>query len=208
MHTSFFRTHLTAAPIVAILRGLDPAGTADAARACWDAGIRLVEVPLQTEASVLAFETAAHHANDDDRLLGAGTVRTPDDVLAAKRVGARFLVAPGVMPDTIEAAERAALPILPGVNTPTEVETARRLGCTVQKLFPAGLLGGPAAIPALNAPYPDVAFVAVGSVTPQETGAYLSAGALGVGLGSALTKPGALAQLTDTLSAARKEQHS
>ena len=204
MHGSFFRAHLGATPVVAILRGLEPGRTADTARACWDMGIHLVEVPLQNDDSLHAFEAAAAYSDDDTRLLGAGTVRTPEDVAVAHRAGARFLVSPGTMTDTVQAATAAGLPILPGVWTPTEVEVARRLGCTVQKLFPAGVLG-PGAIAALRGPYPDVAIVAVGGVAPQETAAYLTAGALGVGLGSALAKPETVTQLTDILTNLRKD---
>lgn len=204
MHADFFHTHLSVTPVIAILRGLDPQRTVDTARACWDIGIRLVEVPLQDEDALRSFEAAAVHADDDARLLGGGTVRTADDVARAHEAGARFLVCPGIFPDTIEAAAAADLPILPGVATPTEVELARRLGCSVQKFFPAGVIG-PRAISALLGPYPEVALVAVGAIRAQETASYLAAGALGVGLGSALADPGALAHLTETLTHLRRD---
>jgi Entner-Doudoroff aldolase len=204
VHGDFFRNHLHAAPVVAILRGMDPRRTVDTARACWDLGVRLVEVPLQGVESRRAFDAAAAHSDAQTRLLGAGTVRSPEDVSAAQEAGARFLVSPGVLPDTVSAATAAGLPILPGVFTPTEVEAARRLGCTVQKLFPAGLLG-PAAVSALRGPYPEIGLVAVGGVTPQETETYLRAGATGVGLGSALAGPSALDHLRTTLTTLRKD---
>jgi len=120
------------------------------------------------------------------------------------RPGHDFLVCPGIFPDTIEAAAAADLPILPGVATPTEVELAQRLGCSVQKFFPAGVIG-PRAISALLEPYPEVALVAVGAIRAQETASYLAAVALGVGLGSALADPEALAHLTETLTHLRRD---
>lgn len=201
----FFRSQLSAAPVVAILRGFTPERTAAVARACWDAGVRLVEVPLQDASSLEAFAAAAEGADDVTRLLGAGTARTPEDVDQAARLGARFLVSPSVHEDTVRAARTAGLPILPGVLTPTEVETARRLGCGVQKLFPAGLLG-PSAVSALRAPFPDVDLVAVGAVGPDDVERYLAAGARGVALGSALAEPGALDALAELLRRTRKEQ--
>lgn len=161
------------------------------AEQCWDQGIRLVEVPLQSEEAFLALQAASRSSNGEDRLIGAGTICTPEDVERASDAGAQFLVSPGFFPASIERARELGIPYLPGVATPTEIHGALSMSLDVQKLFPADMVG-PSALKTLRGPFPTVRFVAVGGVTPSNAERFLQAGALGVGVGNALADPAAL----------------
>jgi 2-dehydro-3-deoxyphosphogluconate aldolase/(4S)-4-hydroxy-2-oxoglutarate aldolase len=87
--------------------------------------------------------------------------------------GARFAVAPGTSDEVIAAAKDLDLPFVPGVATPSEIEHARSLGCRVQKVFPASVVGGTAFVQAVAPVYPDVRFVPTGGVNPGNLAAYL-----------------------------------
>ena len=86
-------------------------------------------------------------------MVGAGTVLTPANLDAAKASGAAFAVAPGLNPDIVKRAAGMGLPFVPGVATPTDIETGLALGCKLLKFFPAEALGGVAMIEALSPPY-------------------------------------------------------
>lgn len=90
-------------------------------------------------------------------------------------------------------AQAAGVPYVPGVLTPTEVVRATRLGAAVLKVFPAGSAGGVAYLKDLLGPLPDLLVMVTGGISPEEVPAYLSAGALAVGLGSNLFPKQALA---------------
>jgi len=175
-----FKDALTTHRLVAIVRA-DDARTA--VTTLFEAGIRLVEISLT---SPNALKTIADLAPDlpDDAWLGVGTIRTAADITDAKSAGATFAVSPATTP-AVRTSIEANLPILAGVLTPTEVETALSYGATALKLFPASL-GGVDYLKALRAPFPDVPFVPVGGVSVAEAVAYLQAGAVAVGVGSPL----------------------
>ena len=175
-----FKDALTTHRLVAIVRADDPR---TAVTTLFEAGIRLVEISLTIPN---ALKTIADLAPDlpDDAWLGVGTIRTAADITDAKSAGATFAVSPATTP-TVRTSIKADLPILAGVLTPTEVETALSYGATALKLFPASL-GGVDYLKALRAPFPDVPFVPVGGVGVAEAVAYLQAGAVAVGVGSPL----------------------
>jgi Entner-Doudoroff aldolase len=190
--SDFFLRHLLVSPVIAILRGLPAAETVEMAVRCWDSGIRLVEVPLQSQEAFLGLKEAAEAAaGGPDRQIGAGTICTPEDVDRAQEAGAQFLIAPGFFPPSIKRAQEIGLPILPGVATPTEIHGALSMSLNVQKLFPADM-AGPGTLKTLAGPFPQVSFVAVGGVAPSNAQDFLDAGAVGVGVGSALGDPSAL----------------
>ena len=162
--------------------------TLELAVQCWESGIRLVEVPTQSAMALDALAAVAEQANTTERLIGAGTICTPEEVRRAHAAGAAYLVAPGLFPEAVQTADELSLPTLPGVMTPTEIALAGSMGLTVQKLFPANGLGA-SGIRTLRGPFPAVGFVAVGGITPDNAQEFLDAGALGVGVGSALDAP-------------------
>ena len=184
--TDFFADSLARVPAMAILRGAGAAEAVGVAEACWDAGIPLVEVSLSGDDALATLEAVCERARDVGRSAGAGTVLTPGQVRDAAAAGAAFAVAPGLDPDTVAAARDRRLPYLPGVATPSEVQQALALGCRTLKLFPASTLGTEW-LRSLAGPFPEARFVAVGGIDAESASDWLEAGALAVGVGSALS---------------------
>ncbi|MCJ8325349.1 MAG: bifunctional 4-hydroxy-2-oxoglutarate aldolase/2-dehydro-3-deoxy-phosphogluconate aldolase [Rhizobiales bacterium] len=125
-------------------------------------------------------------------LVGAGTVLTTADLNAVADAGAEFIVSPAIVEGMAQACQKRNLPYLPGTSTASEVLAAHNSGVPVVKLFPAGLLGGPAFVKTMLSVFPDIIFMPTGSVTPDNMMAYLQAGALCVGMGGNLVNDQAL----------------
>jgi Entner-Doudoroff aldolase len=168
---------------VAILRAFAPAETEDLARRSWDAGIDLVEVPVQGDAGWAALASVAECA--DGRPFGAGTVLTAADARRAADLGASVIISPGIDAVVVEAAHDSGALALPGVFTPSDVTLAFSLGVRTCKLFPASLVG-PQWVAQLRGPFPGIGIVAVGGVGRANAADYLRAGAVGVGFGSSI----------------------
>jgi 2-dehydro-3-deoxyphosphogluconate aldolase/(4S)-4-hydroxy-2-oxoglutarate aldolase len=181
--TGDFIAELKAARVMAIIRGTDTEATIAAGKALLEEGVRLVEVALTTPGALEAIE-AIRSGAPDGSLVGAGTVLTVSAVADVVAAGAQFVVTPAVVESIPEAARRG-LPVAAGALTPTEAYTAIRMGASAVKLFPASL-GGPAYLKALRDPFPDIPFIAVGGVGLDEMHAYLSVGAIAVGVGGPL----------------------
>jgi 2-dehydro-3-deoxyphosphogluconate aldolase/(4S)-4-hydroxy-2-oxoglutarate aldolase len=187
--------------VLVILRGQPPERTLALAETVWDAGAGVIEVPIQDPAAVAALEVTARAGRDRGRPVGAGTLLTPGQAEQARAAGAAFTVAPGFSPDVLAASIAAGLPHLPGVATATEVQRAMAAGCQWLKAFPASALG-PAWFREMRGPFPGVRFVATGGITAQTVGEFLAAGARAVGVGSAATRPGGLAELLTAMAGA------
>lgn len=175
-------THL---PLMAILRGYDPARTVELCRAAWRAGAELVEVPVQDERAYASLEAAVAAGREAGRDVGAGTVTDASRVRAAHRIGAAFTVAPGYDRHVAWASRDHDMPHLPGVATATEVHRAVADGHLWVKAFPAEQLG-PGWISAMAGPFPQVQFVATGGVGRANARAFLDAGAKLVAVGQAI----------------------
>ncbi|MCA5892224.1 bifunctional 4-hydroxy-2-oxoglutarate aldolase/2-dehydro-3-deoxy-phosphogluconate aldolase [Isoptericola sp. NEAU-Y5] len=135
-------------------------------------GLPVAEITLRTAGGLDAIRAVAQ--TQSGVVVGAGTVTTAgqvDDVVAA---GARYIVSPGLSEAVVRRAQEHGVPVLPGVATATEIMRALDLGVDVVKLFPASVVGGPAAIRALAAPFPGLRFVPTGGVSAQNLGEYLS----------------------------------
>ncbi len=184
------RERLTALKIVPVIR----TPSADLAiRACeWllEAGLQALELTFTTPDAHRVIETFARTA--PDALIGAGTVRTPEQAKAAIDAGASFLVSPGAAPGVGEAAAKAGIPYLPGAATPSEVEARWAAGAAVVKIFPARECGGPGFLKAIRSVYPDIPLMPTGGVSPDTAKAYLDAGALCLGMGGELVPVDAL----------------
>ena len=116
----------------------------------------------------------------------------PDQVDAVVDAGARFVVSPGLSCDVIARSSAREVPALPGVATASELMTAVALGLTEVKFFPAGLLGGPAGIRALAAPFPGMSFMPSGGVSPATMADYLALPAVPAVSGSWMVDPALL----------------
>jgi len=175
--------------LVAILRGLRPSEAEAVGSQLYDAGIRIIEVPLNSPQpldSISILRTAL----PDDCLIGAGTVLSPLQVEQVKAAGGQVIVMPHGDPAVLRAAKTAGLFSAPGVATPSEAFAALGEGADALKLFPAEQLR-PAALKAWLAVLPvGTVLLPVGGIMPDNMASYLKAGAAGFGLGSALYSPG------------------
>jgi len=174
--------------IVAILRGVEPARVVEIADVLCAAGIRIIEVPLNSP-DPFASIAALAAARGSDCLIGAGTVLDMDAVRRTHAAGGRLIVAPNSDPEVIRGALQMGLQVLPGIATATEAFSAIRAGATQLKLFPAATYG-PRHLQALRAVLPaGVRVFPVGGIGAPEVPAWLSAGAAGFGFGSELFRP-------------------
>ena len=182
-------TLLTTCPLVAILRGIRP----DEAEAIGDvlveAGLRIIEVPLN---SPDPFDSIAHLARrlGDRALIGAGTVMRAADVDRVAEAGGRLIVTPHAAPALVRAAKSRGMAAMPGFFTPAEAFSLLDAGADALKLFPAEG-GSPAMLRALRAVLPPGTMVLpVGGMDAGTMGVWREAGAAGFGIGSAIYRPG------------------
>jgi len=148
------------------------------------AGIHILEVTLNSKDALTHIETL-RGVLPDSMVVGAGTVRTVRLVELAAAAGAQFALSPSLDPAAVVVAKQLGLAFIPGVLTPTEVEAAAKLGCGVVKLFPASTVGIDY-LKGLRAVFGEISFIPTGGMTAENVGAYRAAGAVAVGIGSAL----------------------
>jgi 2-dehydro-3-deoxyphosphogluconate aldolase / (4S)-4-hydroxy-2-oxoglutarate aldolase len=149
-----------------------------------DAGLPVMEVTFDHPGAPAALRCMVDQL-PAAALLGAGTVRTTQQISWCKDAGGRFCVSPHTDPDLIGACIDAGLEPIPGAQTATDVATATDAGARLIKLFPAGPLGL-RYLRAMLGPFSDVLFVPTGGIRHDEVGTWLQAGAVAVGLGSDL----------------------
>ena len=183
------RAALTTCPIVAILRGVKPDEIDAIGDALVEAGVTVIEVPLNSPQPFASIERLAER-HGARALVGAGTVLEAADVARVKEAGGQLVVAPNFDADVVRAARAAGLASLPGVMTPSEGFAALKAGADGLKLFPAEIIP-PAVFKAWRPVFaPDTLLLAVGGVGVDNFRSYAEAGASGYGIGSALYKPG------------------
>ena len=166
MHEIFERT--TVVPVLTIERLEDALPLAEA---LVRGGLTVLEVTFRTEAAAPAIVAIAREL--PDAVVGAGTLLRPNDITQALEAGAKFLVSPGMVPELVGAGLATDVPYLPGVATASEVMTARGLGCSLLKFFPAAAIGGPAALAAFAPVFRGVAFCPTGGITEETAPSYL-----------------------------------
>lgn len=178
-----------APPVVAILRGIQPREVVAIGEALAGAGIRLIEVPLN---SPDPFDSVGRLATalGDRALCGAGTVLTPTDVERVAVAGGRLIVTPNTNPAVISRAVEMGLEVMPGFATPSEAFAAYAAGARRLKLFPASGFGI-GYLKAIRDVLPrDAKTWAVGGTGAENLADWLAAGAEGIGVGGALYRPG------------------
>ena len=176
-------------PLIAILRGLTPNDALPVAGALIEAGIGILEVPLNSPDAFASIATIV--ASYGSRaMIGAGTVLTVEEVRRVNEAGGRLVVSPNCDPAVIAATKAAGLQSWPGVLTPTECFAALRAGADGLKIFPSFLLGCDG-LRAIRAVLPAATQVyAVGGVGAANFAEWRRAGADGFGIGTALYTPG------------------
>ncbi|MFL6728664.1 MAG: 2-dehydro-3-deoxy-6-phosphogalactonate aldolase [Sphingomicrobium sp.] len=184
-----FRQYFGQCPLVAIIRGVTPNEAEAIGQAVYDAGIRIIEVPLNSSDPIDSIRRLAAKFGDS-MLVGGGTVLEPGKVGDIKTAGGRLIVAPNTNVEVIEETVAAGLVSCPGYFTPSDAFDALEAGATALKLFPAEG-ASPAVLKAQRAVIPkDVPILAVGGVKPETMRPWLDAGADGFGLGGGLYQPG------------------
>ena len=158
--------------VVPVLTVDDPDDGVELVRALVEAGLPAVEITLRTPTGLTAIRRASVEV--PAAVVGAGSVTSAALATEAIDAGARFVVSPGLDDGVIDVASGAAIPVIPGIATATELLRAVNAGLGTVKLFPAELLGGPALITAYSAIWPEVRFMPTGGVTAQTAPAYLA----------------------------------
>ena len=168
MKTTDLIAHGPVIPVIVLQREADAVPMAEALLA---GGVRVLEITLRTPAALAGMAAIAKAL--PEAIVGAGTLRSPADVRAARDAGCVFGVSPGYTRALGQACEEAGLPLLPGVATASEVIAAQADGLDFLKFFPATAAGGVPMLKALAGPFPDVRFCPTGGVTPSNATDFL-----------------------------------
>lgn len=142
------------------------------AKALVDGGLRVLEITLRTAPALDAIKAIKEAVSG--AIVGAGTIINTETLQASIDAGAEFIVTPGSTPAIIDAAQAAGIPILPGVNTPSEAMALLEKGITEMKFFPAEAAGGIPMLKSIAGPLPQIQFCPTGGVSPKNAAAYLA----------------------------------
>ncbi len=170
--------------VVAVIRLQDPARLRAVVDALAEGGVRALEVTMTVPRAIEMIAQLAPSL-PEGFLLGAGTVLDPETARLAILAGARFVVGPVFRPEVIALCHRYDVAMMPGCFTPTEILAAWEAGADVVKVFPATALG-PGFLKDVRGPLPQVKLMPTGGVTLDNAGEWLKAGAVAVGVGTAL----------------------
>lgn len=180
---------LARCPLIAVLRGIRPEEAVPVGEALVQAGITILEVPLNSPDPVESIRRLAARFGDS-ALVGAGTVMTEAQVAEVAAAGGRLLVTPHADPALIRSAKARGMLAAPGFFTPAEAFALLAAGADALKLFPAEA-ASPAVLKALLAVLPKgTPILPVGGMATETIAPWRQAGAAGFGIGSALYKPG------------------
>jgi len=179
---------LTDNPLIAILRGLQPARAIEVADVLVQTGFRIIEVPLNSPQPLVSIKHIADKYSNKV-VVGAGTVLSSASVHEVVAAGGQLIVSPNLNAQVGASAIELGVKWCPGVATPSEAFAALELGADILKFFPAEVIS-PQALGAMRAVLPQSArTLVVGGITPEKMASYFNVGANGFGLGSALFKP-------------------
>ena len=180
-----FEKFMAECPAVAILRGITNAEVTAVCDALYEAGIRLLEIPLNSPDAIKSIAIASEHCKER-MAVGAGTVLTVEDVNNVHKAGGTFIISPNTDTDVIKETKKLGMLSIPGFFTATEGFAAIKAGADYLKLFPACL--GPSYVKDLKAVI-KAPIMAVGGVNAGNIPEFMKV-CCGVGIGSALYKAG------------------
>ncbi len=173
--------------VVAVIRGDSLDTAVKTVDACYKGGIKIIEVTFTVPGADSLIKSLTEKYKGSDMVIGAGTVLDPETARIAILAGAKFVVSPSLNIETIKMCNRYGIPVMTGVMTPTEAQTAMEYGVDVLKLFP-GDIAKPAGLKALKGPFPHANIMPTGGVSAENVEEWFKAGAFAVGAGSFLTK--------------------
>jgi len=172
--------------VIAVLRTNSAADALTLGRALADTSVIAIEVTMTVPDAPAVIEQLI---GEGIARVGAGTVRTIDQVKQLAKIGSNFIVSPHLDIEIVKAAVDLGIPTTPGCLTPSEMVQARQLGASSVKVFPINSVGGLDFVNYVLEPLPDLPLVVSGGVTPAQVNSYLAAGVVGVCLGGALWTP-------------------
>jgi 2-dehydro-3-deoxyphosphogluconate aldolase / (4S)-4-hydroxy-2-oxoglutarate aldolase len=177
--------------IVPVVRAATVEDAIRAVEAISAGGIPIAEITMTVPNAVEVIRQVARQYGSKV-LIGAGTVTTPEQVVACIAAGAEFIVSPGLSVPVLVAAQAGGKVAIPGALTPTELMTARANGAKLVKIFPCGNVGGAKYLKSLRGPFPDAALIPTGGVNAANAGEFIAAGAYALGVGAELVDAAAL----------------
>jgi 2-dehydro-3-deoxyphosphogluconate aldolase/(4S)-4-hydroxy-2-oxoglutarate aldolase len=186
--------------VIPVVRAKSADGLVNIAKALLAGGVPITEVTMTVPGAIAGIRRLAETFGERV-VVGVGSVIEAAQAEEAIAAGARFVVSPATIPEVIEAAKRRNTVVIPGAFTPDEILRAHRLGADIVKVFPANI-GGPEYFKAVLAPMPFLKLTPTGGVDLETAGAFIRAGAVAVGVGTALVdkkavEAGDWARLTD-----------
>ena len=158
--------------IVPVVKLDSPEQAVPLGKALMEGGIPVAEITFRTDAAEESIKRLA--AELPELLVGAGTVTTTDQAKLAISAGAGFIVSPGFNPAVVKFCGGKNIPIIPGVNSPSQIEQGLELGLSVLKFFPAEQSGGLEMLKAFAGPYGKVKYIPTGGISAKNMAAYLS----------------------------------
>ncbi|WP_332311070.1 bifunctional 4-hydroxy-2-oxoglutarate aldolase/2-dehydro-3-deoxy-phosphogluconate aldolase [Mammaliicoccus sciuri] len=167
-----------------MLRNAKPNDILPIVETLYKAGIRAIEVTMNSPKALESIELISNEMKDKV-VVGAGTVLDSESARLAILSGATFILSPTVDKDTIRMSKKYGAVSIPGAMTPTEILEAYEYGGDIIKVFPTTSLG-PEYIKDLQGPLPHIPLLPTGGVSIDNVTDFIEAGAVGVGLGSAL----------------------
>ncbi len=175
---------ITAAGLVAVIRGESSDQASRIAEACANGGVAALEITFTVPGASAVIEHLAKNSQGEI-LLGAGTVLDPETARIAILAGAQFVVSPALNPETARLCNRYQVPYIPGAGTVGEVIKAMECGADIVKIFPGEILG-PAFVKAVKGPLPQAHLMPTGGVNLENVGEWIAAGAVAIGVGGNL----------------------
>ncbi len=163
---------ISAIGIVPVIKLDHPNNAVPLIRALEEGGLPCAEITFRSDAAEESIRRVAQEC--PDVLVGAGTVLTTEQADRAWAAGAKFMISPGLNPKVVTHCLERGMPIVPGLSSASEIETAMELGLDVVKFFPAEQSGGLGAIKALAAPYGGISFMPTGGISPKNVNDYLA----------------------------------
>lgn len=176
-------------PIIAILRGIRPDEILDVAQTLVDQGIKVLEVPLNSPDPYDSIKLLCDKLGSIC-LCGAGTVVTAEQVEKVRQMGGKLVVSPNVDSAVIKRTIDLGMISVPGFSTSSEAYQAYHSGATYLKMFPAANIGLDYFKSISTIMPTDAKVIATGGINPENICSWLSAGAIGLGIGGDLYKPG------------------
>ena len=187
--------------LVSVIRAATSEAALGAARAVIRGGMKLIEVTYSVPDAPAVMRTLAEEA-PADVVIGAGTVLTRAEALAAVAAGARFLIAPNISDGAASVARESATFYCPGAYTTNEILHAMAMGAHLVKVYPVGVAGGPDYIRVIRDPLPNVPMLAAGGTNIDNIVPFYAAGCIACGIGGAMADPAlALAGRFDEIEA-------